>query len=84
MVKAILDERIHKLALVSDPPTSAQRLLSNANLLAEILNTCFWASLSRNEGRPIASGITLVSPETMRDLAVRGQLRGLESLVLPE
>ena len=40
-----------------------QRLQSNSTLVADVLNVVFWASLAREEGRPVCGGVAIASPE---------------------
>jgi hypothetical protein len=62
LVEVIADEKIVRVGREKEQLTSAQRLQSNLDLVAEVLNSCFWASLASEEGRPVASGVTFAAP----------------------
>ncbi len=68
-------------ALGYPPPAGLQ---ANRDLVAKVLNHCFWASLGHEEGRPIASGLTFAEPHDVRSMQFcleRPELLTLESLV---
>jgi hypothetical protein len=64
---AILNLRPWRRKAPPDPPTSGERLQSSRELVASVLNACFWASLAREEGRPVLTGVTFASPEELAD-----------------
>ncbi len=47
-----------------DLPDSCQKCMSDRNLLSEILNTLFWLSLAKSEGRPVTLRVSVSSPAT--------------------
>lgn len=76
LVDVIVDEKLVRIGRPTEPLDAAQRLRLNRELVAQILNLCFWASLSQEEGREVASGLTFVSPSK--------DTRGQFSLQRPE
>ncbi len=48
-------------------PTSAERLQGNRELVASVLDACFWASLAHEEGRPVLTSLTFVGPDEVTD-----------------